>query len=115
MEPAAAYELYKRKISAQSELTSADDGLFVAMRAEDKKANLRLVFGISRWVLDRIDRIPQEQKIAHNLDPLAILTQANAVVSESLRSYRGESIREFQSLLMPALEVRIQAIFGHKV
>lgn len=114
MDPAAAYELYKRKVFAQPELTSADDPLFAAMRAEDKKANLRLVMGVSRWVIDRIDRIPQAQKIAHNLDPLAILTQANSVVGEKMRSYRGGSIQEFQGILMPALDARIQALFGHK-
>jgi hypothetical protein len=114
MDPAAAYELYKRKVFGQAELTAADDGLFAAMRAEDKKANLRLILGISRWVIDRIDAIPGEKKLALDRDPLSILTQANSVVSAQLRAYRGGSVEEFRALLMPALESRIHAIFGQK-
>ncbi len=114
MEPAAAYELYRRKVFAHAELSAADDALFAAMRAQDKKANLRLVMGISRWVIERIDAIPQAVKFAHNQDPLAILTQANSVVSESLREYHGQSVEEFRGILLPALETRILSIFGHK-
>ncbi len=115
MEAAAAFELYKKKVYLQPELTAADGGLFAAMRAEDRKANLRLVMGVSRWVIERIEAIPQAEKIAGNMDPLAILTQANAVVGEKLRGYRGESVEEFRGLLMPALEARIQALFGKRV
>ena len=115
MEPSAAFELYRRKVFAQPELTPADGGLFAAMRAEDKKANLRLIMGVSRWLIERIEAIPQADQIAAGLDPLALLTQANGVVGEKLRSYRGESIDEFRGILMPALEARLHALFGRKV
>jgi hypothetical protein len=115
MEPAAAFELYRRKVFAQPELTAADGGLFAAMRAEDKKANLRLVMGVSRWLIDRIEAIPQAEQIAAGLDPLALLTQCNGVVGEKLRAYKGENIEEFRGILMPAIEARLHALFGRKL
>jgi len=115
MDPAAAFELYRRKVFAQPELTSADGGLFAAMRAEDKKANLRLIMGVSRWLIERIEAIPQSDQIAAGLDPLALLTQANAVVGEKLRAYRGESIDEFKGILLPALDARLHALFGRNI
>ena len=115
MNPAAAFELYRQKVFAQPELTPADGGLFAAMRSEDKKANLRLIMGISRWVIERIEAIPQADKVAANLDPLELLTQANAVVGERMRAYKGESVEEFRGLLMPALDARLHALFGRKI
>ena len=114
MEAAAAFELYKKKVYLQPELTAADGGLFAAMRAEDKKANLRLVMGVSRWVIERIEAIPQAEKIAKYMDSLVILTQANSIVSEQMRNYRGDSIEEFRGLLMPAVEARIKLLFSRE-
>jgi hypothetical protein len=115
MDADAAYRLYKQRVFAQPALTQADDGLFAKMRAEDKHANLRLVFGISRWVIERIDAIPPLARAAHGQDLLSLLTQANAVVNEQLRAYKGESVEQFRGLLMPALETRLHAVFGHRV
>lgn len=113
MDPAAAFELYRRKVFAQPGLTPADGGLFAAMRAQDKNANLRLIFGISRWVIERIDAIPQADQIAHGQDPLMILTQLNAVVNEQLKAYKGDDVEEFRSRLLPALEARIRVLLGN--
>lgn len=115
MEPAAAFELYRRKVFAQPELTPADGGLFAALRADDKKANLRLIMGVSRWLIERIEAIPQADQIAAGMDPLTLLTQSNSVVSEQLRAYRGGSVEEFRGILMPAIEARLHALFGRKV
>ncbi|NUN48730.1 MAG: hypothetical protein HUU15_07885 [Candidatus Brocadiae bacterium] len=113
MEPAAAFELYRRRVFAQPELTDADGGLFAAMRAEDKQANLRLVMGISRWVIERIERIPRHAREAHQADPLTLLTRANGAVARSIREYRGGDIAEFRGIVMAAVEAEFLSLFGH--
>lgn len=115
MDPSAAYTLYRQKVLAQPPLGDGDGALFAAMRAQDPKANLRVVMGISRWVIEKIDAIPGLAKAAHAVDPLQLLTEANAVVNRELQAYRGESVPEFRARLTPALEARFRELFGHAV
>ncbi|MBI2923220.1 MAG: hypothetical protein HYY18_19365 [Planctomycetes bacterium] len=103
MDPSAAYALYRRKVMAQPPLEDGDGALFAAMRAQDPKANLRVVMGISRWVIERIESLP-----AHSVDLLQLLTDANAVVNRELQAYRGESVPEFRARLLPALDRRLR-------
>lgn len=110
MDPAAAYELYRRKVEAHAPLDSNDDPLFAKMRAEDKQANLRLVMGVSRWVVERIDRIPSDVRAAKQLDHLTLLQGANGVVARAMREYKGTSVSEFRSLLDAALEVHFTTV-----
>jgi hypothetical protein len=83
------------------------------MRAQDKEANLRLVMGISRWVIERIDALPALAKAAHRLDPLTLLQGANGVVTSRLREYRGASVEEFRRILDEALAEHFRHVFGH--